>query len=249
MAGYELKFDGDCMNEQPQDLHERPAFRKRCYRVLRRCLRSCLAFTAFYILCVLAGLIPVNNNFKPTPDGIEVFLTSTAVHADIILPIDTDTIDWREHFLADSFSGDTITATHVAIGWGDKGFFVDTPTWRHLRAGTVVNALFFPSDSCMHVTMARIERLPSSVKSVKLSVAEYERLVKFINASFRHDSDGWKIPIRKAAYGYSDAFFEAHGTYHGFNTCNCWVGKSMQSAGIRTGWFTPLPGSMLLYID
>ena len=237
------------MDEQPQDLPEPHAFRKRCLRVLRRCLRIGLLFIAGYFSCVLIGLIPVNNDFKPTPDGIEIFFISSAVHADIIVPIDTETINWREHFLDDCFSGVTSSATHVAIGWGDKGFFIDTPTWSDVRTSTVVHALLWPSESCMHVSMARVEMFPEGTKTVKISVAKYEQLVKYINSSFRHDDEGWKLPIRKVAYGETDAFFEARGTYHGFNTCNCWVGNSMQSAGIRTAWFTPMPKTMFLYLN
>ena len=38
---------------------------------------------------LVVGLIPVNNDFQPTEDGIQIFLVSNAVHADIILPVST----------------------------------------------------------------------------------------------------------------------------------------------------------------
>ncbi len=87
-----------------------------------------------------------------------------------------------------------------------------------------------------------------AARSVRISVAQYERLVAYINASFQQAEDGSKIHIRNAAYGSNDAFFEAHGSYHCFNTCNCWTGGAMRSSGIRTAWFTPLPKTVFLYL-
>jgi Protein of unknown function (DUF2459) len=54
--------------------------------------------------------------------------------------------------------------------------------------------------------------------------------------------------IEGGAYGTDDAFYYAHGSYHAFNTCNCWVGRGLKAAGVRTGWFTPLPKTVSLYM-
>jgi uncharacterized protein (TIGR02117 family) len=203
---------------------------------------------ASYILLLLLGLIPVNNDFEPDPDGIEVRFSSGAIHADIILPIATESIDWREHIPAESFAGDTSQAVLIAIGRGDKEFLIETPTASDWRLLTTLKALFWPSEACLQVSLTTAESLPDSAKTVRLSVAQYEQLVEFINQSFRHDKEGRKLPIPSATAGPNKAFFEAHGTYHGFNTCNCWVGRAMQASGIQTGWFTPLPKTMFLYL-
>ncbi len=221
---------------------------RRCIRGLTRFVRTVLLVITLYLVIVLIGLIPVNNDFEPTPNGIEIILISSSVHADVVLPINTDTINWREQFPADFFSGDTSDATHIAIGWGDKDFFVETPTLADLRVSTTAKALFLPSDSCMHVYLTKTETLHDGSRSVTISVTQYERLVEYINTSFRQKTDGSRIRIDNAAHSTNDAFFEAHGTYHCFNTCNCWFGRAMQSAGIRTGWFTPLPKTAFLYL-
>lgn len=72
--------------------------------------------------------------------------------------------------------------------------------------------------------------------------------MEFIDASFRRNEEGEPIVIEDAAFGLNDCFYEAHGTYHCFNTCNCWVGAALRSAGVRCGWFTPLPRSVLVYL-
>ncbi|MEO0947760.1 MAG: TIGR02117 family protein [Cyanobacteria bacterium J06641_5] len=201
-----------------------------------------------YLCLVLAGTIPVNNAFEPTADGIEIFLVSSSVHADIVVPIETDVVDWRASFPARHFAGDTRMATRAVIGWGDRDFFTAAPTWADLRLTTVVKALFWPSEACMHVYLLTAASRPIGARSVKISLAQYERLVAYIDASFRHDADGSLIPIQEVAYGSNDAFFEAQGWYSIFNTCNSWVGKALQVTGVRTGWFTPLPKTVFLHL-
>lgn len=226
----------------------RLSFRRRCLRVLKGIVRVLLFALAFYIAIVLIGLLPVNNGFVPTQDGIEIFLVSNPVHADIVLPIDTDTIDWRKHFPAECFSGDVAGATHVAIGWGDRAFFIETPTWGDVRVSTAARALFWPSATCFHVRMIRAEDLGDDARSVKISVEQYKRLVDYINSGFRLGANGGKIQLDNVSYAWNDAFFEAYGRYHCLNTCNCWAGGAMKAGGIKTGWLTPLPKTILLYL-
>lgn len=236
-----MKRDTD---RQPDKL----SVRRRCWRVLRFILRILLFALFFYVAIVLIGLIPVNNGFVPTEDGIEVFLVSTPVHADIVLPIETDTIDWREHFPAEYFSGDVSGATHVAIGWGDRAFFVETPTWADMRVSTAAKALFWSSATCLHVSMKRAEYLGDDARSLKISVDQYRQLVEYVNAGFQSDANGRKMRLDNVAYASNDAFFEAHGRYHCLNTCNCWVGGAMKAGGVKTGWLTPLPKTIFLYL-
>ena len=221
---------------------------RKFLRALKRFAYVILSSVSLYALIVIVGLIPVNNNFEPTQNGVEIFVISNPVHADVVLPINTETVNWREHFPAKCFSGDNRNATHVAIGWGDKGFFIETPTWADLRVSTAAHALLLPSDTCMHVSLTRAEHLGDNSRSVTISAEQYERLIAFINASFQHNSADEIIQINDAAYGSNDAFFEALGTYHCVNTCNSWIGRAMRSAGIRTPWLTPLPKTVFLYL-
>ena len=201
-----------------------------------------------YGLAVLLGLIPVNNGFESTPEGIEIFVVSNAVHADIVIPLSTSECNWADDFSPECFPSGQLDESHLAIGWGDKGFFIDTPTWADLKLSTASQALFWPSDTCLHVQACSPADLPVGARSVKLSSAQYQRLVEYIRRSFERDAAGRVIQIEHAHYGQADAFFEAHGIYHCFNTCNCWIGDALQEAGVRTGWFTPMPKTVYWYM-
>ncbi len=222
--------------------------RGRIARALLRCCQLVLLPVVLYILVVLVGLIPVNNDFEPTPDGVEVVVTSTAIHADLVLPIRNETMDWSRHLPASDFAGDVGRANRVAFGWGNKEFYVDTRTYDDLTAGTAFRAVFWPSATCMHVEMWDDTVDRAGARKVTISHEQYRRLVDRVLGSFRRDEGGRFLPIEGGAYGANDAFYHANGSYHAFNTCNCWVGRGLKSAGVRTGWFTPLPKTVSLYM-
>ena len=221
---------------------------KRCVRWILRTLGAVLAVILTYMVIVLIGLIPVNNSFQPTPGGVEIFIISSNVHADFVLPMTNETANWREFFGDARFNRDVTSATHVAIGWGDKGFFLDTPTWADLKVSTALKALFWPTDSCLHVAFDAAPTPSADVHSVTISTEQYARLVEYIQAKFKLDQDRHATQIAGAAYATNDAFFEAVGGYHCLNTCNSWIGRGMQQAGIRTAWLTPLPRTVFLYL-
>jgi uncharacterized protein (TIGR02117 family) len=206
------------------------------------------AIPALYGLIVLVGLVPVNRGFESEEEGIELRIISTSVHADLIMPLVSEEIDWREHFPIELTAGDTSYATHVAIGWGDRGFYLNTPTWDDLTLGTALQALFWPSESCVHVTMTRGEYWRDEGQMVRISRHQYRELADFILRQLKRNEQGDVIVVPDITYGEDDFFLEAHGRYHALNTCNSWVGRAMRQAGIRVPWLTPLPRTMFLWL-
>jgi uncharacterized protein (TIGR02117 family) len=220
-------------------------------RVACGLLRGCQFFVlllVLYLLVALVGLIPVNNDFEPTADGVEIMVTSTVIHADLVLPIRNETVDWSRHLPPSDFAGDVSGATHVAFGWGNKEFYVQTRTWADVKAGTVFRTVFWPAATCMHVNMWDDNAIPAGTRKTRVSREQYRRLVEQILGSFRRGEGGRFLLIEGGAYGTNDAFYDAQGSYHAFNTCNCWVGRGLKAAGVRTGWFTPLPKTVFLYM-
>lgn len=215
---------------------------------LKRTTKFLALVLVLYVLILLIGLIPVNNDFESTENGITVHLTSNAVHADIIVPITTSVIDWRTEFPGETLSGSTESATHVAFGWGDQGFFIETPTWNDLKLSTAANALLVPSDSCLRVVFTRAEFYLTNSCSIKISENQYKRLVEFIELTFETDARGQRVQIPDEAYSYNDAFFRAKGNYHALNTCNSWVGRALKKTGVRVPLLTTMPKTPMLYL-
>ncbi len=221
-------------------------------RVRRWAKRLCIVLGVMlgaWVLIVAIGMIPVNNDFVEPEDGIEIIVVSNAVHADLVLPLSTETCDWRDHFPAGTFAGDVGLPSHVAIGWGDQGFFIDTPTWDDLKVSTAANALLWLSPTCIHVQMIYFQEsnVPAELKSIRISREQYADLVAYILDAFKTTEGGDRIQIPGASYGQVDAFFEAKGSYHLMNTCNSWVGRGLRTAKVCTGIMTPLPGTPTWY--
>lgn len=223
---------------------------RRRWAWIRRLLGLAAAVVLLAVVYVAVGLIPVNRGFVPTPGGVEVSLVSSAVHADVILPIAQDETDWRAWLGDDAFAaGWPAGATHLAIGWGDRGFFLNTPEWSDLRPGTAAKALLWPSATCMHVTLTRPDLYdPAMIRSVTLSGEQHAELVRFVRRSFALNEDGHPARIEGAAYGDYDAFFNAAGRYHAARNCNNWVGSALRAAGVTVPWYTPIPRTVFLYL-
>lgn len=219
-------------------------------------------FVVAYFLIAFLGLFPTNTNFvagDATAEGSEtVYVRSSGVHADVIVPVESKTINWRPYFPRSDFELGTTHLKHIAFGWGDRGFYLETPTWNDLTISTTARAILLPSDSVMHVTFTKpVES--DSCKSVVVSHEQYQRLVDHILASFvltpisgssKNTGDGNLKPSpieAKYSYHWNDRFYEANGSYHAFSTCNCWVGRALKRAGVRTAWFTPLPRTVFVH--
>jgi len=219
----------------------------RIKKWIKRTFLFVLSLLLIYAIIVLVGLIPVNGDFVETEGGIEIFVFSGEFHSDIILPIENETCNWREKFSPSDFSANTSWATHIAFGWGDREFYINTPSWKDLKVSTAVNALLIPSKTVVHVAHTNEPAENSQTKSVTVSVEQYEQLVNFVKSSFAEDGSKAQQLIPNEAYGYYDAFYQGSGSYHAFRTCNCWVGEALQKTGIKTGWFTPLPKTVFFY--
>jgi len=220
----------------------------RIIRIVKGIAKALSVLLASYVLFLLVGLMPVNNDFHPTKDGVEIYISSGNIHADIIVPISNSVIDWRGEFPPETFLKATDDATHACFGWGDKGFYLDTPTWGELKVSTAINAMLLPSDSCLHITFSLAKLYSKNSKPVRISEDQYAKLVDFIMRAFKTDVDGRKIQIAGQAYAKNDAFFEAYGSYHALYTCNSWVGQAVKLTGIRVPLFTPLPKTPMLYL-
>jgi len=225
-----------------------PSIKRRCIRWVKRLAKAIVFLFSVYVVAVLIGLIPINNNFTPSEDGIEIFVYSDAFHSDIVLPVRAENVNWNDRFPDCDFSLANPDATHVAFGWGDRRFYVETPTWADFKISTATNAVFIPSSTVMHVGFRSEPVDGGEFRSVRISSQQYVELIKYIEASFELSESGGYLQVPHAAYGASDAFFQAQGSYHCFNTCNCWIGGALRATGIRVGWFTPLPKTVFFYL-
>ena len=183
--------------------------------------------------------VPVAKAVPEAAPDVAVFVRTNGVHTDLVLPVRTAEFDWRRQLpAADIPSGDG-TLPYVAFGWGDKGFYLDTPTCADLKFRTAFVAAFWLGSSAMHATYLRAVAPGPDTVPLHLSRAEYAQLVAYIQQSFRPDSAGRPQHIAGHSYGPNDAFYEARGVYSLFHTCNTWTNDGLKACGQRACLWTP----------
>jgi len=163
---------------------------------------------------------------------IAIYILTNGVHTDIVVPVHTPEIDWSTRIPYRNTIGNDTSAQLLAFGWGDKGFYLETPTWADLKASTAFKAAFNLSTAAIHATYYRGLQENESCKRIMISKSQYARLIKYINDSFKTGPDGLPIWIKtNANYDSNDAFYEAKGSYNVFHTCNTWANNGLKSCG------------------
>ena len=199
----------------------------------------CLALLLAYVLLILiTSYFPVNTDFSSeNEDGIAIYVLSNGVHTDLVLPSKHALKDWNAFFRETFEKTNVREGKFTAFGWGDKGFYLETPTWADLKFSTAMKAMFFLGESAMHVSFYDTMHEHEYCKKIVLSKVAYMRLCAYIHESFKTANDKFLL-IPGASYGHNDVFFEAQGSYSFAYTCNSWTNEGLKKAGVRTSLWT-----------
>lgn len=181
----------------------------------------------------LSGNITVNNDQPTDQQNHTFYLNSNGVHLDLVLPTEllssslSTNLNLKEQ---DAFIG---------FGWGDKGFYLNTPTWNELSYSVAFRAMFLKSETLMHVT--KHKKRGAKWLSVKISQKQVNLLISYIENSFRSSFR----EIEDSGYQENDTFYLATGNYHCFNTCNSWVNTALKTAKLKACYWTPFDDDLV----
>lgn len=217
---------------------------RRALRGLAWALGLLLAFLALYVgVSTLFMVWPASRSSTPTEaPAVEAWVFSNGVHTDLVLPIRSDAVDWSKVFRPGDARAAPPDAAFVAIGWGDREFFLNTPTWADLTARRAIGALLGGNRALLHVQWLRRPAPDKALRRLMLSAAQYATLVSYVRQAL---PDGHATVIAGAGYGANDAFYEALGGYHAFETCNTWTGRGLREAGLPVSRWTPFDFNVL----
>lgn len=198
----------------------------------------------YVVVGVLLSYITVNEE-PNQPEDVAIYILTNGVHTDIVMPVKTKIIDWSTELKYSQPEKANSNYSLIAIGWGDKGFYLQTPTWADLKFSTAFKAATGTGSTAIHTTYYRNVRETKNCRKIMISWAQYEQLVSFINASFQKNETGHFIKIdTDANYGVTDAFYEATGSYSLFKTCNTWANSALKESGQRACLWTALDSSI-----
>ena len=176
-----------------------------------------------------------------------ILVFKNPIHTDIAIPVD-DSVRARFQFLNDAgISIANPAVRYIAFGWGGRAFYLETPTWAELKPLPTIKALTRDA-AVMHVAITGdIVEPDANVGGFDISEEGFMALLDFIAESFQQGPNG-PIVIENAASSKFDRFYEANGSFNALVGCNTWTAAALRTAGLRTGWWNPLPASLGLSI-
>lgn len=140
---------------------------------------------------------------------------------------------------------DSFSTEYLEIGWGDRDFY-QTPSF---YLGLALKALLLPNPSVLHIVAFNdsvASYFPhSEIIMIRLSDAGFQRLIRYIAASYDRDSADNLVPLGVGLYGVSQ-FYRSQETYHLFRTCNVWTAKALYTAGCPVRPFLAITGDNLM---
>jgi uncharacterized protein (TIGR02117 family) len=220
--------------------------RKRRGQYAARLLIAVLALPALYLLAALVGsLIATNRAWQEPKDGTTIYIADNGIHADLVLPVQAQGLDWTPFIPRNDFATADPNAGWIAFGSGEERVYLNTPTWWDITPRTIWSALV-GGNRVMHVEYVSDPRY--SVREIRLRPEEYRRLWAAIRADFALDPSGRPIHIAHPGYGCCDTFYRATGKESAIRTCNTWVARWLRLAGVKASAWSPfVPGLVWRY--
>jgi uncharacterized protein (TIGR02117 family) len=204
-----------------------------------RLLKWALLVPLLYLAAgAIGGAIPRNIGWQEAEDGITIYVATNGVHTGLVLPTRAGGVDWSPIARAQDIADPRYAGRWLWFGWGERDFYLNTPTWRQLSPRTAVHALVGSDRTLMHVDhlLAPWE----DARPIRLSPQQYRRLTDAIRASF--DPADHR---RSRGYDVADVFYPARGHYDAIRTCNWWTGRMLAAAGVRIGAWTPFSATVM----
>lgn len=213
---------------------------KKVLKITLYIILTPVALVGLYLLFAF-GLSRITVAAEPSDNNnIPMYILTNGVHTDLVMPVRTSQIDWSKSVLFENTIGKDTTAQWIAFGWGDKGFYLETPTWADLKCSTAFKAATGLSTAAIHATYYRSLREGKDCIRTSIDSGKYARLIAYIQQSFKRDDNGGIMHIvTNANYGRTDAFYEAKGSYSLFHTCNTWANSGLKACGQRACLWTP----------
>lgn len=210
-----------------------------------------LGLVAFVVVYLLAAYVLSRITIDKAQGGsndVTIYIKTNGVHTDLVVPVKNEQTDWtKEIKFSNAHLADTTIIKYIAMGWGDKGFYLQTPAWADLRFSTAFKATFGLSSTAIHATFYGDLTENKSCKKILISKTQYAQLVNFINSSFQKDAAQQVIRINTSAnYNNADAFYEANGCYNLFYTCNTWANSALKKCGQKACLWTPFDTGIFL---
>jgi len=185
----------------------------------------------YFLVSLILIFIPINNEEKKSNKNKSIYLNSNGVHLNIIIAknqLHPKLLDGLKYSDNDNY---------FSFGWGDKNFYLNTPTWGDLTFNNASRALFLKGTALIHLN--RYSTTKFDWVEIKVNQNQLGKINQYIDKTFCLDSTNKKILLNNSGYSYNDDFYAAMGSFSCFKTCNTWVNSGLKESGIKACLWTP----------
>ncbi|GAX41166.1 hypothetical protein NIES4075_21350 [Tolypothrix sp. NIES-4075] len=219
----------------------------RLYRYFTRYFAA-MFFSLLLLYCSI--LIPYKwGNYPKHNCNIKICISNTGIHSNIIVPTENNVFDWHKYLSVDEIGIDNAkNYNYLSFGWGDRDFYMSTPSLINLKLSTTFKALFLPTPSVIYVKGYQIIPNYLEVKCIKINQNDYLPLINFIESSFQLDANGRQIRLGN---GHTDnaGFYAAKGSYSILRNCNSWTAEGLRKANVNTPLWSGLSSAIMLHFQ
>jgi len=117
------------------------------------------------------------------PKEVAVYIMSNGVHTDLVVPVKTSQMEWSTLFPFQNNKGKKTDYSYVGVGWGDKGFYLNTPEWKDLKASTAFVAATGIGETALHVTYHKDITESELCFKYMIDTVQYQSLIDFVKSS------------------------------------------------------------------
>jgi uncharacterized protein (TIGR02117 family) len=120
-------------------------------------------------------------------------------------------------------------AAFLEFGWGDRVYY---PA-KEKTFGMALGAALWVTPAVMHVAgrASASELTYADVEVLAMTQGGLRRMVRAIAGEFVRPESGRAEPVSRDHF-LGGHFYDAHGTFHLFNTCNTWTARMLRAGGV-----------------
>jgi uncharacterized protein (TIGR02117 family) len=159
---------------------QKTGFRRYLKLVLKSILwffGSLIAFFILYgIVAFFTSRITVDGKYDKG-EKVQIYLMQSGVHTDFLLPAVNEEMDWTEVFPRKNTKLNDTNTRYLAIGWGDKNFYMNTPEWSDLTVKTAVFCMTGLGTAAIHSTYYYEVPKDKPTVQLSLSIKQYRKLI------------------------------------------------------------------------
>jgi uncharacterized protein (TIGR02117 family) len=219
---------------------------RQAFRLLKYLFLGFVGIVLFYLIVAFVLSRFSIEGIEEENSTIEIAIVNTGVHTDFVLPKKNLVVNWDTLFPIENTLKKDTSLNFIAIGWGDRNFFLNTPTWDDLTVNTAVNAALGLGEAALHINYH--QEIPTSHEHKRIYISEnqYRKLVNYIleNTVLQGNKPKKITPPIPSILQSNDTYYEAPGSYGLFYTCNTFVNQGLIASGKRAALWTPFAGGI-----